>query len=496
MIFIVFRLFFYRYVLINILIFSILLFGLTNCNNPNPIKGTKDSTGFKWKDSGAIAYNNGNYPEAIQCQQKAIEIFQKTESKKTILETKIELACSYSRVKSIKEGIRLVEDVLRNSISIKDTNLIEICYATLSGFFGEDGDFEKSKYYGFLALNLIRHTNNAERRSAVYNQYAYTFLDAGDFNSAIKYFDTARLILYQSTYKQYIPSISINLGHCKYYSNRKKEALKDFNDAFDLADSMNQAQIAAKALQWIGVIQFENADYKNAYINTQKASNLRDSILSKENLNKIAELETKYKTKEKFDEILILKSENQTRKILIILIILVFVILSLFTIMYFKRKNARLISIETELQNKKIELQNYLQILIDKNGLISQLETKIQTLEIQDSQLKKEEDFEQDNFEFNMQSRILTQEDWEVFKYKFEAANPGFIQRLRNEFPSITPGEERHFLLIKSNLNSQEIASVLGIGALSVKKSRQRLRKRLNLEIDTELELYIKNMKI
>jgi len=89
-------------------------------------------------------------------------------------------------------------------------------------------------------------------------------------------------------------------------------------------------------------------------------------------------------------------------------------------------------------------------------------------------------------------NRILTDTDWELFKKRFEQSYPGFLLRLRTRFPEMSSAEERLFLLIKINLNGQEIANILGITANAVKKSRQRLRKRLELTPENDLEAFVK----
>jgi len=45
--------------------------------------------------------------------------------------------------------------------------------------------------------------------------------------------------------------------------------------------------------------------------------------------------------------------------------------------------------------------------------------------------------------------------------------------------------------LLKLNLNRQEIAATLGISPSTVKKGRLRLRKRLNLESEEDLNQFI-----
>lgn len=72
--------------------------------------------------------------------------------------------------------------------------------------------------------------------------------------------------------------------------------------------------------------------------------------------------------------------------------------------------------------------------------------------------------------------------DWEEFKLYFEQIYTGFYAKLKVNYPELTNQELRHCALIRLNLSNTECASILGISPNSIKVSRTRLRKKLNLE--------------
>ncbi len=90
--------------------------------------------------------------------------------------------------------------------------------------------------------------------------------------------------------------------------------------------------------------------------------------------------------------------------------------------------------------------------------------------------------------------KILTDDDWEKFKNLFEQIYKGFFFKLKNEIPGITNSELRLSALIKLNLNSNEIAQMIGISTESVKKTRQRLRQKMELKPSESLDDRIKSI--
>ena len=72
--------------------------------------------------------------------------------------------------------------------------------------------------------------------------------------------------------------------------------------------------------------------------------------------------------------------------------------------------------------------------------------------------------------------------EWEEFKLYFEQIYTGFYAKLKINYPELTNQELRHCALIRLNLSNAECASLLGISPASIKVTRTRLRKKLNLE--------------
>ncbi len=87
--------------------------------------------------------------------------------------------------------------------------------------------------------------------------------------------------------------------------------------------------------------------------------------------------------------------------------------------------------------------------------------------------------------------KILTDSDWLTFKTQFEKAFPDYPARVRKVYPTISEAEERLFLFIKLKLKNKESAAILGISPDSIKKTRTRLRKRLDLLDEMGLNTHI-----
>lgn len=131
---------------------------------------------------------------------------------------------------------------------------------------------------------------------------------------------------------------------------------------------------------------------------------------------------------------------------------------------------------DKELEMARVQLHDLAHHLAVRNELIQQLEKQngsrqaIQELE---------------------QAVILTGKDWGRFRELFELVHPGFLRRLAEKIPGISPAETRLMTLAKLNFSNKEMAAALGVTPQSIRVTWHRLRKKKNLQEDGSNEEFI-----
>jgi ligand-binding sensor domain-containing protein/DNA-binding CsgD family transcriptional regulator len=86
---------------------------------------------------------------------------------------------------------------------------------------------------------------------------------------------------------------------------------------------------------------------------------------------------------------------------------------------------------------------------------------------------------------------IDTDSQWKVFETHFERVHEEFLKRIKADYPELTPGELKLCAYLRLNISSKEIALLMNISTRGVEISRYRLRKKLNLDRDTNLTDFI-----
>ena len=147
--------------------------------------------------------------------------------------------------------------------------------------------------------------------------------------------------------------------------------------------------------------------------------------------------------------------------------------------------------IASELDVASRQLSDFTNHIREKNKLIEQFSSQIEKVKgLTDPEYLAN----QETRDKLLQSTILTDDQWEEFRHLFNKVHAGYLHRLREKLPVLSPAETRYFVLSKLNLTPKEMASMLGVRPDAIRLYRHRLRKKLNIEEDKELEELVNNV--
>jgi tetratricopeptide (TPR) repeat protein/DNA-binding CsgD family transcriptional regulator len=387
------------------------------------------------------------------------------------------------------------------------------------------GNYDKAKLY---LTEAIRYPfNNSLYAVRTLNTLGLAYRELKQYDSAILYFtrglDTARVIHDIA----WTGILSGNLGTVYYFLKQNDEAVpllktdyalsmasKEWTSAANtivmLADldlDKHLVQAAALKLEEAREVINKQTDRRPfVYYALQKARLFKyqkryDSafayldtarrVVSKLNQRRDAlvfsQAEQKVAVELHLSEIKLLESEKSkmvlVRNFIIVVILLVLIIAAqlIFRQQLKQKKNKEL------LNNAVRQLHYYIDSVREKNQLINQFKQEIEQLHAQPEQYVVLQEKEEMAAKLKQYS-ILTENDWNEFRNLFEKVQIGFFSTLKQRFPDLTPSEQRLLALMKLKLSKREMAGMLGIAPDSIKKTRQRIRKKINVIDDVALE--------
>lgn len=146
---------------------------------------------------------------------------------------------------------------------------------------------------------------------------------------------------------------------------------------------------------------------------------------------------------------------------------------------FIKEKNSFL---ENEFRQKKKELANTLLHLNKNFDLLS---------EVKDQLTRSSNSHYFDPLIDRIDESLNEGDSWHLLEEAFNNIDNEFLSKLKNEFSDLSPSELKMCVYLRLNLSTKEIATLLNIAPKSVEIKRYRLRKKLRLDQEEQLQEYI-----
>lgn len=441
-----------------------------------------DITAMCYNDLGSLFYDQGKMDKAIANFQLAVQTLNNYNISYPLFKGLCfqNLAGSYVKIKSYEQAFQ--------------------CYDSIAIYLPYFSSYNKIYYYTDKAI-LFRETNKFDTALALINKalalanevqdipsLGYVFTTKGELLLATNNIEDAKQsILTSINYYNEIEDV-LGLMYAKYYLSKYYLEIDQLDSASLLltevlsklkrSRAFSLTQKVAHSLSNIQEMKGNNALALEYY----KLGNIyEDSMLIAETIfssqHEVNKSLTNY-----IDRINKIDKENKNTANIIKWLIIVGGLCFVFILCVFFRLRIR--------SNKEIDYLRSKQKNLNKS--IEKLSVK---LEKADKRLKDKEAKEErsKNAKKLLSLKILTNEDWAIFKEQFEKSYPNYIFKLRESYPELTTGEERLFLLMKMNLETKEISSITGTSVESIRKSRYRLKKKINLDTNTDLQEFVNN---
>lgn len=147
-----------------------------------------------------------------------------------------------------------------------------------------------------------------------------------------------------------------------------------------------------------------------------------------------------------------------------------------------KANNERL---KMEINNKSRKLADSAMNLVRKNEILTKLKKEL--LHYKLHQENKNPTFFINKLIKLVDNHLSSEEDWTQFEESFNQLHDNFFKRLKQNHPTLTPGDLKLAAYLKMNLSSKEIATLLNLSLRGVENKRYRLRRKMNLQQEENL---------
>jgi len=475
------------------------------------------------KNISYIFKSRGEYDDAMEYAMAALKTFEQSGDSMRIasaLGTIANIYQSTGNLISAKEYFRKAQNHLK---SHQNTLIYSQVLMSIAGIYREEGQNDSSLALFHQALLIANKMDNMLLAGKIEMNTANTLKSDNKANQALEAYKRSLAIFKDINSQKDINHVMYSLGETFLQTHNYDSSEYYLLKSLDVSKQLNHALIYEGSLKQLYLLYNEKRSFEDALFYYRSYTQYHDSITGENVQLKIAELETKYETAKKEQQILELehqqkieKSEKETQRIIFAGIIFVLAMI-VFGIMQKRKKDKQIHRqkeivhrkekelAEAELEKSKIKEEELQQSILYKSKQLSthalhmmQKNTMLQEIQLDIKAMSKKA-IDNDKVEYRKIVRQINQslrshKDWDVFKLYFEDVNKNFYQKINEINPDLTTNDHRLCALIKLNMTSKEMASVLNVAPNSIKSSRYRLKKKLGLNVEADLEEFIREL--
>lgn len=458
---------------------------------------------------GEYYYSLGLYSEAIDQHNNALKRMGNTTTDTFYVTLSNNIGRVYLSLNNFELARQYFIDGMEASTELGYMKGQAISKGLLGSSYEKKGIYKRALNYQMESLELFEQLRDDQGIAMTNENIGSIYEDLEQFDLAYQYFRRAYEHLKGTATVEEVNVLN-NLGDIYRKTGDYKSALKSTGGALGIATILNDYHQLESAHKDLSKTYALMEDFEKAHEQLTESERIGNAMLKAQNTDQLNVLQTIYETNKKEAEIKLLKEQN---KVSVanqnLLWVALFAIAAILTILYGylgrKRKvklkiqeyKQRMLkaeldkkaieenNLQREIQLKTASLSRYSLHLSQKNKILLNLSNALKNIVSRQNmntngkikELVKEIDF-------NLQQ----EQEWDEFMNFFKEIHPEFIKKLSSLSQSnLSPAELRLGMLLRLNLSSKEIASVLRVTPDSVRVARHRLRKKLPIDQKEEL---------
>ncbi|WP_161597154.1 tetratricopeptide repeat protein [Dyadobacter flavalbus] len=389
-------------------------------------------------------------------------------------------------------------------------------YSYIGQVFEQKEAYDSSHLYQELALAEFKRLNDKSQIAYTYSRIGSIYEDQLKLQTALKYFLLVHKIYSEGPASVELAAIMNNIGDTYRKIGNYNQALHYSKRAETLAARLHDNRQLSSAHRDLAKTFEQLKQYDSAYYYSEKSRMAYSKSYNTESEKQLNLIQTLFDVQHKDNEIEQLESKNRfshilTLSILVSSLLATFLGISLLSRQRLKISNSKILfetrqqSMELELYNKQLqqeslkaelelrskELTSITLHMIKKNEVLEDLKTRLASIVKEDKRDQRKELKQLVEF-INLNSS--QDKSWEDFRVVFEHVHKDFFEKLMMHTGGLTATDLRFLALLKMNLNSADMATMLAVSQTSLRTTRYRLRKKLQLPEDASLQKFVHNL--
>ncbi len=470
---------------------------------------------------GVVNFYRGEYDQVARYYSNSLKLAEKLNSPKFISINQLNLGLLYSAQKDYSKAKRYIRQALIKLREMGDRLGEANAVVHLGSAYFNEGFMDSSFVCHQEALSIYREAGGTNGVSQCLNNLGDIMMERNMFKYAREYYSEA-LFIRRNNGDIYGMAISFTgLANVNYATGNLELAELYYDSALTISKAIGTVQRTADVYYSMANFHAKQGNYQRAFDAMKNYATFQDTIYDQKKLQVVQELDAKYQTEKAQEDLAIQKGKikilRRSNNLFIFSLAALGIIIALIILLgvvSYKRtqiKNLKNLEIaeknillaesqqktmQAELERSKAEQGKIMAELSFKKKELTQLALHISQqndfLESLKNNLKEVSPTpEVRSLERELDAKINLDKQREDFELNVDLINQDFYRNLSEKFPQLSENEKKLCAMIRLNLSSKEIAAIQNISSKSVDMNRYRMRKKLNLTNEEDLNKFL-----
>ncbi len=459
------------------------------------------------KNLGNVYHKKGENNKSLLSYLQSRNLYEELNDTINIARNLLKEGVVYNYLKEYRKAISSSEESIKLSNSINNLSLVGRNYICMGGSYRRLEKIDSSFIFYNKALKIFTDLKNELRISTIKNDLALLYGSEDRYDEAVKIHLGNIAYIKENHSLINVSTTFYNIGYSFLKLKEYDKSLKYLDSSFQVADKQGFKYIIAKITEKQSIIYKEQGNFEEAFKNHVLFKKYSDSIFSLKKQKQIKELELKNEFEAERKELEAIASRKELQKRLYLrLFIIVLIAALIIGYLIWRDSVSRTQIVKDKYEKEKLKKQ----VLVEQvkasetelKYLIADNTMRLEFIKQLSNQIRKDKrsnDYKTvqeyaNTLLLKLQQQITTENKLSLVQDKINEVNKGFEEKLKTLYPNLTKTEREMCSFLRLNLSIKEIASIRNSSIDSIKALRYRIRKKMQIPKNEELEGFVQGI--
>lgn len=262
---------------------------------------------------GGLSYYSGNYKAALEFAIRSEKIMEALSDKEGLADCYNGISLIYSQNNQLKDALRYLKKSLALRVELNDTASIGQSYNNLGGYYEDSENYDSCLYYYTLSLKYMKLAGDRLGEARLLNNLGITYAKKKNYPLAEKHYQQSLAIKQELDDPVGLSEGYLNLGDLYVALKQYKPAEDYLLQGLAAAKEAESLDLMRDAYQSLALTNKATGNINAAYEYLQLYMRHKDSIATEENTRFIGELNARFDSEKKEQEIALLNKDKETQ---------------------------------------------------------------------------------------------------------------------------------------------------------------------------------------